>query len=157
MDENVGGATEEGTRDSSSDDTAGRLPRVLFVSVNPFSQTSNNGKTFASFFEGYGTDALAQLYFHRELPSSPVCDNYFRITDEDLVHDLVRPWRVTGERVTARSSSTTPIPRRTHSPLRGSPGMSVDHPGLGSWGRRRVIGPQESITRASAAWAEWNP
>jgi len=39
----------------------------------------------------------------------------------------------------------------------GSPGMSVDHPGLGSWGRRRVIGPQESITRASAAWAEWNP
>jgi len=39
----------------------------------------------------------------------------------------------------------------------GSPGMSVDHPGLGSWGRRRVIGPQESITRARAAWAEWNP
>jgi len=120
MDENVGGATEEGTRDSSSDDTAGRLPRVLFVSVNPFSQTSNNGRTFASFFEGYGTDALAQLYFHRELPSSPVCDNYFRITDEDLVHDLVRPWRVTGERVTARSSSTTPIPRRTHSALKAS-------------------------------------
>lgn len=36
-------------------------------------------------------------------------------------------------------------------------GMSVDHPGLGSWGRRRVIGPQESILGASAAWAEWNP
>jgi len=41
--------------------------------------------------------------------------------------------------------------------ISGSPGMSADHPGLGSWGRRRVMGPQESITRASAAWAEWNP
>lgn len=120
MDENAGGGTEEGTRASSADDTAGRLPRVLFVSVNPFSQTSSNGKTFASFFEGYGTDSLAQLYFHRELPSSPVCDNFFRITDEDLIRDLVRPWRVTGERVTARSPSTTPIPERTISALKAS-------------------------------------
>lgn len=120
VEEHVGGATQEETRGSSDGDTDGRLPRVLFVSVNPFSQTSNNGKTFASFFEGYGTDALAQLYFHRELPSSPVCDKYFRITDEDLVRDLVRPWRVMGERVTARSSSTTPIPQRTHSALKAS-------------------------------------
>jgi hypothetical protein len=40
-----------------------RLPRVLFVSVNPFSATSNNGKTFASFFEGYPKASIAQLYF----------------------------------------------------------------------------------------------
>lgn len=39
----------------------------------------------------------------------------------------------------------------------GSPGMSVGHPGIGSWGRRGVMGPQESITRARAAWAEWKP
>lgn len=98
----------------------GRLPRVLFVSVNPFSSTSNNGKTFASFFEGYPSDSLAQLYFHRELPSSTVCDSYFRITDEDLLKDLARPGRVTGERVSADSTSSTPIPQKAHTALKGS-------------------------------------
>jgi hypothetical protein len=97
-----------------------RLPRVLFVSVNPFSQTSNNGKTFASFFEGYPVDSLAQLYFHREIPSSPVCENYFRITDEHLLHEIFRPWRVTGERVSSLSTSETPIPPSTHTVLKES-------------------------------------
>lgn len=96
------------------------LPRVLFVSVNPFSATSNNGKTFASFFEGYPKDSLAQLYFHREIPTSPVCDRYFRITDEQLLRSRGRLWRVSGERVSAESPSTTPIPARTHAALKGS-------------------------------------
>lgn len=61
------------------------LPRVLIVSVNPLSASSNNGKTYASFFEGYPTKKLAQLYFHRELPTSDVCRNYFRISDEDVL------------------------------------------------------------------------
>ena len=97
-----------------------RLPRVLFVSVNPFSSTSNNGKTFASFFEGYPTESVAQLYFHRELPSSTVCQNYFRITDEHLLKDLARPWRVTGEKVSNVSTSSSPIPEKTHAALKGS-------------------------------------
>ena len=39
----------------------------------------------------------------------------------------------------------------------GSPGMSVGHAGARSWGSWSSIGPQVSMTRASAAWAEWNP
>lgn len=97
-----------------------RLPHVLFVSVNPFSSTSNNGKTFASFFEGYPSDSIAQLYFHREIPSSPVCARYFRITDEALLKDVIRPWRITGERVSATSPSRTPIPPSIHTALKGS-------------------------------------
>lgn len=100
--------------------SAGHLPRVLFVSVNPFSRTSNNGKTFASFFAGYPKDSIAQLYFHRELPSSPVCERYFRITDEDLLKDLLRPWRVEGERVSAVSTSSSPIPAGAHGVLKRS-------------------------------------
>lgn len=102
------------------DDRSTELPRVLFVSINPFSATSNNGKTFASFFEGYPRDSLAQLYFHREIPTSPVCDRYFRITDEQLLRSGGQLWRVSGERVSAESPSTTPFPARTHAALKGS-------------------------------------
>ncbi len=39
----------------------------------------------------------------------------------------------------------------------GSPGTDVGHPGDLSWGRSSSMGPQESMTRASAALAEWKP
>ena len=39
----------------------------------------------------------------------------------------------------------------------GSPGMNVGHPGARSWGRWSSMGPQVSMTSASAAWAVWNP
>ena len=121
-----------------------RLPRVVFISVNPFSSTSNNGKTFASFFEGYPSDSIAQLYFHREIPSSPVCDRYFRITDEALLKDAIRPWRITGERVSAVSTSWTPIPLKIHTALKGSytarllrqllwTGVRLENPELLAW------------------------
>lgn len=109
-DENEAGTTATGEQ----------FPRVLFVSVNPFSSTSSNGKTFASFFEGYPAGSVAQLYFHRELPSSPVCQNHFRITDEDLLRDFFRPWRITGEQVSKVSTSSSPIPEKTHTALKGS-------------------------------------
>jgi len=114
MGSGVGGDTSDAAAGTVNGE---RLPRVLFVSVNPFSETSSNGKTFASFFEGYPPESIAQLYFHRELPSSPVCDNYFRITDEDLLKDIVRPWRVTGDRVNNRSMSSLPHHGRTHEAL----------------------------------------
>lgn len=97
------------------------LPRVLFVSVNPFSATSNNGKTFASFFAGYPRDAIAQLYFHRELPSSPYCDNYFRFTDGEVLRNVLTPWRVSGERVDSNSQDANAIPASVHRTLRASP------------------------------------
>ena len=129
---------------TTGDAESSGLPRVLFVSVNPFSATSNNGKTFASFFEGYPREALAQLYFHRELPTSPVCHRYFRVTDEQLLRSLPQPWRVSGERVTKTSPSTSPISERTHSALKSSrtarilrqllwTAVRFDEPGLAAW------------------------
>lgn len=121
-----------------------RLPRVLFISVNPFSSTSNNGRTFASFFKGYPSPSIAQLYFHRELPSGTVCNQYYRITDEHLLKGLIRPRRITGERVGAMSTSNTSIPERTHSALKRSKGarllrqllwarIPLDNPELAAW------------------------
>lgn len=80
------------------------LPRVLIISVNPLSDTSNNGKTYASFFAGYPSDRLAQLYFHRELPTASVTDNYFRVSDEDVLRFTLGKTQSIGVRV---SQSTT--------------------------------------------------
>jgi len=69
------------------------------------SSTSNNGKTYASFFDGYPKSKLAQLYFHRELPTSEVCTAFYRISDEStLLHALGRT-RQLGTRVDSMTVS----------------------------------------------------
>ena len=57
-------------------------PRILFIANNPFSLTSNNGKTYTSIFENWGKANIAQLYFHRELPDRTVCNSFYQITEE---------------------------------------------------------------------------
>ena len=49
------------------------------------------------------------------------------------------------------------FPSAPHTIFLGSPGTDVGHPGDLSWGRSSSMGPQESMTRASAALAEWKP
>lgn len=65
-----------------------KYPRILVVSNNSFSDTNNNGKTLASFFDKYPAENIAQLYFNPELPSNSRFDNYFRITDIDVVKSV---------------------------------------------------------------------
>lgn len=100
--------------------SSSREPRVLIVSVNPLSETSNNGKTIASFFRGYPKDSLAQLYFHREVPTSKVCDNYFKISDEDLFDGLRRGRRPRGRRMHRTDSAERVIPASVNRVLRRS-------------------------------------
>jgi hypothetical protein len=50
-----------------------------------------------------------------------------------------------------------PAPIKAAHPKAGSPGTDVGHGVARSWGRRRSMGPQESMTRARAARAEWKP
>jgi hypothetical protein len=67
-----------------------KQPKVLVVSHNVFSTTSNMGKTLSAFFAGWDTDKLAQLYFHSEVPNSIICKNYYRITDFDLLKSVLK-------------------------------------------------------------------
>ncbi len=77
------------------------LPRVLIIAVNPLSKTSNNGKTYASFFEGYPSERIAQLYFHRELPNSSITTRFYRVSDEDVLRFMTRRTRSLGAPVEA--------------------------------------------------------
>lgn len=63
--------------------------RILIVSHNLLSHTSNMGKTMMSYFCGIEGMEMAQFYIHSEIPTdSSVCRNYYRFTDKDAIHSL---------------------------------------------------------------------
>lgn len=65
-------------------------PKVLIVSHNPFSDVQNNGKTLTAFFEGWPKDKIAQLYLTTDIPDFSVCDNFYRITDIDILKQFFK-------------------------------------------------------------------
>jgi glycosyltransferase involved in cell wall biosynthesis len=82
--------------------TANDLPRVLVVSHNPFSDVQNNGKTLQAFFEDWPRERLAQLYLTLDEPSFTNCDRFYRVTDLDVLKDLLP----------GRSGAAGPVKRR---------------------------------------------
>lgn len=95
-------------------------PSILIITGRPLSMTSNIGKTIASLFEGYPEDRIAQLYFHREAPSSPVCSNYFRISDEDVFRFVTRRQRHLGQIVQRGDMATRVLPERANNIIKRS-------------------------------------
>ncbi len=59
--------------------------KILIITVNALDENTNNGKTFSSFFKNYPKSKIKQLYFHRDNPNTTVCDNFYRISDEDIL------------------------------------------------------------------------
>lgn len=64
-------------------------PRVLVISHNVFSEQSGMGKTLANLLSCVPEENLAQMYFHAEIPTIHVCENYLRITDGDVLRSLL--------------------------------------------------------------------
>lgn len=63
--------------------------KVLIVSHNVFSTASNMGKTLHSYFSGFGDYELGQFYIHSEIPTDRICQNYFRITDIEMLRSIL--------------------------------------------------------------------
>ena len=72
---------------------------ILIISMNPLDNNLNNGKTLVSFFKKYRKKNLAQLYFSEMLPNSNVCDNYFKISDKDMLWYRFNRAPICGSRV----------------------------------------------------------
>ena len=62
--------------------------RILVVSHNVFSETENMGKTLVSYFKDFGQENLAQFYIHSEIPTSDICNNYYRVTDKEMINSV---------------------------------------------------------------------
>jgi len=63
--------------------------KVLIVSHNVLSPTSNMGRTLMSYFDGTEDMEMAQFYIHDEVPvNKTICRNYYRFTDKDAIRSL---------------------------------------------------------------------
>jgi len=62
-----------------------QLPRVLVVSNNPFSDYNCNGKTLASFFNGWDKDCIANLFFSDMPAAGDACLNFYKLSDVDML------------------------------------------------------------------------
>lgn len=65
--------------------------KLLLISNNSFSKTSNNGKTYEAILSNFGKNELAQLYFTgSERPDFDFCSSYYRMTDIDVVKSMIK-------------------------------------------------------------------
>ncbi len=63
--------------------------KILVVSHNVFSKTGNMGKTLCSYFENFNKEDLAQFYIHSEVPTVDICENYYRVTDKEMIKSIL--------------------------------------------------------------------
>ena len=61
-------------------------PRVLIISNNSISKSSNTGRTMANLFTGWPKDRLAQFCISTIEPDYGVCDNYYLLTDRSVLN-----------------------------------------------------------------------
>lgn len=78
-------------------------PRILVISNNSFSDTTNNGKTLASFFDIFPEENIAQLYFSSEIPGKTKYSNFYRISDKDVFKNFFLRTDQCGTRIEQRS------------------------------------------------------
>lgn len=67
--------------------------KVLIISHNCFSSTQNMGKTLSSLFSQFDKSELMQLYLYPSLPNVDICNNYFRVTDNDVIKSFFFRWK----------------------------------------------------------------
>lgn len=72
--------------------------RVLICSI-PCWNSKTGSDTFSSLMEGYDPDCIANLYIREDLPDSPVCHNYFRISESAVIKSIFRRNVKTGKHI----------------------------------------------------------
>lgn len=69
-------------------------PKILVISHNCFSKHGSNGRTLANFFVEWPNESLAQFYINNEVPDSEVCNNYYRVTDIEVLKSFLKKVKV---------------------------------------------------------------
>ncbi|MBQ4516638.1 MAG: hypothetical protein II978_07600 [Clostridia bacterium] len=75
--------------------------RVLVCSVSCWNKYAASD-TFPLLLEGYGASYVANLYIRNEIPDSPVCKNYFCISENAVIKSILNRKIKTGRKVFAK-------------------------------------------------------
>ncbi len=71
-------------------------PKVLVVGINPW--IDNTGiNTLINFFDGWNKNSLAHIYTKPQLPNTHICDNFFRISEPQVVKSIINRKISTGD------------------------------------------------------------
>lgn len=65
-------------------------PRLLVVVNNSFSLSNSNGRTLGSLLAGWPKDRIAQFCISSNGADFNVCENYYCVTDADVMHSCLR-------------------------------------------------------------------
>lgn len=65
-------------------------PRILVISNNSFSKSSNNGRTLGNLFIGWPKEKIAQFCVSTTEPDYNICENYYLLTDRSIFQGLLR-------------------------------------------------------------------
>ena len=69
-----------------------KAPKILVISHTPFAASDSMGSTLASYFGTYNPDKIAQFFIKNKEPDMPVCKNYYRVTDDEILRKLKNPF-----------------------------------------------------------------
>ncbi len=73
-------------------DTEKDLPRILIISHTPFCSSDSMGSTLGAYFMEYPADRVAQFFIKPKVPDMPVCENYYCVTDGEVLHKVTHPF-----------------------------------------------------------------
>lgn len=81
------------------------FPRVLISTNTAWSQWSG-ANTFATLFQDFPNEKIANIYTKADLPDSKVCSRYFRILESKVLKSIFKPSLTTGNEVSVHSSNS---------------------------------------------------
>ncbi len=88
-------------------DTKERAPKILLCTVDTWKKdnATSTAFTLSELFKDFGSNNLAALYIREEAADSPVCSEYFRISEQSVIKSILKPKTVTGCRITSSNLS----------------------------------------------------
>ena len=66
-----------------------KLPKVLSISLSTW-RTDSGIHTQTDLFKHYDPDRVAQIYTKSDLPNTPVCNNFFRISENEIIKSVIK-------------------------------------------------------------------
>lgn len=65
------------------------LPKVLSISLNTWKKDSGI-HTQTDLFKFYDVDKVSQIYTKSDLPNTPVCNKFFRISENEIIKSVIK-------------------------------------------------------------------
>ncbi len=75
-----------------------KVAKILVCTANSWNSKVGDN-TFPLLLEGLPVENISNLFIREETPDSPVCDNYFRISEGKVMKSIFKPSIKTGEKV----------------------------------------------------------